>query len=51
MSSAKISYLQSILNTLDGKVDGHCNSLVDQLICLEEGTEVEEKELMNKDQD
>ena len=47
MSSAKISSLQSLLNPLDGKVDGHCNSLVGQLICLEEGTEVEEKEFIN----
>ena len=41
-----------MLYTLDGKLNGHCNSLVGQIICLKEGTEVEEKEYMNKeDQD
>ena len=38
-----------MLYTLDGKLDGRCNSWVDQLICWKEVTEVEEKEYINKE--
>ena len=46
VSTARISALQSLLYTLDSKLDSHFNTLVNQYIYLLDDKETEEKELM-----
>ena len=48
-SRSKVQSLMSVLQTLDEKIDGTFNSLVNQYVGLLDDSEVDEKELMRSD--
>ena len=48
-NSAKVSSLQSVIYSLDNKLDRHFNDLVNQIILLLPDHEVDEKELTRKE--